>query len=202
MSPEGLWTLLLGKQFDELREKIEDLDSVPVGAAPWVANLHRETLKRITLLDQRFALDRESDRSEAWIALERASPAQAVYERNLAEQLAEIGCTADGALYVILGLIDRLHGLDGPDGATLAGKLLDGAHCAGAQELPDNTKAKLKAIRGAGVQDSATGIRHLAIKTRINALPSMARHLAKRREERKVRNGVVIPSDLLVFERD
>jgi len=96
--------------------------------------------------------------AKAWIALEHSSPARTVYEHSLAKQLVEIGCTADGAPYVILGLLATLRGLDGPHSATLAGNFFDEAQCAGAKGLPDDAKAKVKTIREAGVQGSATGI--------------------------------------------
>jgi hypothetical protein len=86
-----------------------------------------------------------------WTDHERASPAQAVYENNLAGQWLLTGCAAEGAPYAFRAL---LHRLDDPDRSTFA---LDSPEvpklafldkdCAGARGLSEAEIAKVKAIR-------------------------------------------------------
>jgi hypothetical protein len=115
-------------------------------------------MARINRLDQRSPLDGENEMAGAWAALAQSSPLGTVYEKRLVDQWLEIGCAADGAPFVILGLIDRLDRLDGPQGTKLAGAFLDETRCAGARGLPDDAKARLKEIRDASSQDPSATI--------------------------------------------
>ena len=96
-------------------------------------------------------------------SLARSSPSAEVYYKGLVESLKKIGCTADGAPYVISGLIrnvsrpaadqvlldDRFEGYPSQE-AEVAAAFLDEAKCPGARGLSEENKAKLQQIRDRG----------------------------------------------------
>ena len=95
-----------GSSYAALRRLIED--RVPAG------DLRRQALTRITVLDPE---NKEEPAAAIWAELEEKRPAQAEYQKKLAEILGDIGCKSEGAPYVVRGLLPRLHGLDAPGGA-------------------------------------------------------------------------------------
>jgi hypothetical protein len=107
---------------------------------------------RIDRLDPKKALDGEDEMAKAWVELESSSPSLEVYEKSLAEQWRATGCTADGAPYVLRGLLHQLEFSNRFDEQSLelpalAAAFLDEEHCPGALGLSEVDKAKLKAIR-------------------------------------------------------
>jgi uncharacterized protein YjbI with pentapeptide repeats len=104
-------------------------------------------------LDPPKALEREDEMAKIWAARERESPAPEAYEKSLAGQWRELGCAADGAPYVLRGLITQLTNRDSSRfrdqsdvAKALASAFLDEAHCAGAHGLSEADKATLKKI--------------------------------------------------------
>jgi len=81
--------------------------------------------------------------AEVWAALEHASPAQPAYDEKLGGRLSEVGCVAEGAPYVILGILERLDRLR----TSVAARFLDEKHCPGAAKLPEDAKLKLRESR-------------------------------------------------------
>ena len=79
-------------------------------------------------------------------------PLQRPMRRSSPGQWRELGCAAEGAPYVLHGLIAQLSGDTSPirdqsDAAkALAVAFLDEAHCSGAHGLSEADKAKLKEI--------------------------------------------------------
>src|SRR6266851_4817731 len=101
-------------------------------------------------LDPTKGWEGERKMAEAWAALGSSSPARDVYEKGLAKQLRKTGCAADGAPYLLLGLLNRLEDLKVPQESALAAQFLDEEHCAGARGLSVAAKAALEAIRDLG----------------------------------------------------
>jgi hypothetical protein len=95
-----------------------------------------------------------AESAKFWAAREREAPAPEAYEKSLAGQWRELGCAAEGAPYVLHGLIAQLSGFDTPsrnpdrsDAAKArASDFLDEAHCPGARGLSESDKAELKKI--------------------------------------------------------
>jgi uncharacterized protein YjbI with pentapeptide repeats len=107
-------------------------------------------LERIATLDPATPLDGQEEMATAWVDLARSSPAQGAYEQSLKESLRETGCTADGAPYVIRGLlrkINRRFNSDSQYPLALAAAFLDEAHCPGARGLSEEDQVKLREIR-------------------------------------------------------
>lgn len=101
-------------------------------------------------LDQGFAQG-EQDMAARWMALQSASPDQTTYESKAAILWQDIGCAADGAPYVLAGLIRNLSwgspfADDSPEKPRLAAAFLKG-DCAGARGLSDADRAKLMELR-------------------------------------------------------
>jgi hypothetical protein len=99
--------------------------------------------------------------TKAWTDLARVSAGSTgSYFSTLAKLFKEIGCAADGAPYVIGGLIhrrgnrvqleDRFEGHPS-EGAEVAAAFLDEAKCPGARGLSEENKAKLQEIRDRGL---------------------------------------------------
>jgi hypothetical protein len=91
--------------------------------------------------------------AKIWAVREREAPTPEVYEKSLAEQWSKTGCAAEGAPYVLHGLIFELRYpeispfRDQSDAAkALVAAFLDEAHCAGAHGLSEADRAKLKKI--------------------------------------------------------
>jgi hypothetical protein len=99
--------------------------------------------------------------AKAWTDLAKDSARSAdSYFNTLAKLFKEIGCTADGAPYVIGGLIRRISAnqvhldqrFEGHPSqeAEVAAAFLDKAKCPGARGLSEENKAKLQEIRDRG----------------------------------------------------
>jgi uncharacterized protein YjbI with pentapeptide repeats len=92
--------------------------------------------------------------AKAWADLEGASISVERDPNALSKLLRQIGCAADGAPYVIGGLIRRLdERFEGKlsQEAEVAAAFLDGAKCPGARGLSEENKAKLQGIRDRGL---------------------------------------------------
>jgi hypothetical protein len=104
------------------------------------------------LLDPTKPLKGEDEMAKVWAARERESPTPEAYEKSLAGQWYEVGCAAEGAPYVLHGLIAQLDDpltssiRDRSDAAKSLAKDIQ-AHCAGAHGLSEEDNAKLKEIR-------------------------------------------------------
>jgi hypothetical protein len=107
-----------------------------------------EALERIEPLGKSpYATDKTS---AAWRDLEGSSPSPEDYFRGIASQLKQIGCTANGAPYVIGGLISQLDERlkdSLVQEAAIAGTFLDEGKCPGARGLSEENKSKLRQIR-------------------------------------------------------
>jgi hypothetical protein len=111
-------------------------------------------LKAIKTIEQRLdpakALEGEDEMAKIWAARERETPTPEAYEKSLAKQWRETGCAAEGAPYVLHGLVARANispFRDQSDAAkTLAADFLDEAHCPGAHGLSEADKETLKKI--------------------------------------------------------
>lgn len=87
--------------------------------------------------------------AKVWAAREREAATPEAYAKTLATQWRELGCAAEGAPYVLHGLIAQLNSpfRDQSDAAkALEDAFLDEAHCPGAHWLSEDDKAKLKKI--------------------------------------------------------
>ena len=132
------------QSFRDLKERIEK--TVPEG------EVREFALRRIQTLDPETPLSEERQMAEYWDKLQALSPAPAAYEEKLAQRWRQIGCSTDGAPYVLAGLIRNLESGYSPfsPGSVqvprfAADFLKD--DCAGARGLSDDAKAKLKALR-------------------------------------------------------
>jgi uncharacterized protein YjbI with pentapeptide repeats len=126
--------------FAALTQLLEE--QVPKGAKRDAA------LELINTLDPRKRLDGEEAMIEAWKHLEKSRPADDGFD--LVESLRKIGCEADGAPYVIPGLLSNFHlyfKSDSPELAPLAAIFLDEARCPGAHGLSEEHKLTLREIR-------------------------------------------------------
>ena len=129
-----------------LKSLIEN--SVPAG------DKRDQALQRIKVLEKPYVADEAS--AKAWMDLASARPPGS-YLRKLAKVLREIGCTADGAPYVIGALTPNLdQRLDDnlSQEVEVTGAFLDEAKCPGARGLSEENKAKLQAIRDRGLPAS------------------------------------------------
>jgi uncharacterized protein YjbI with pentapeptide repeats len=130
----------------------------------------RAAMERIEpRLDPTKALEGEGLMAEDWAARERETPAPEVYAKSRAELWRGLGCAAEGAPYVLHGLVSqfgyglnlrygylpeifverevaRLFRLQSNAAKTLAAVFLDEAHCPGARGLSEADKAKLEKI--------------------------------------------------------
>jgi uncharacterized protein YjbI with pentapeptide repeats len=89
-----------------------------------------------------------SEMAKAWAVFGSASPESDAYERGLAEQLRATGCAADGAPYVIPGLLHRLETFTVDTALTpFFPFFLDQKICAGAYGLSEADKARLTSMR-------------------------------------------------------
>ncbi|MER8491835.1 pentapeptide repeat-containing protein [Mesorhizobium australicum] len=91
--------------------------------------------------------------AKTWADLER-SYIRETYEKSLADQWREIGCTVDGAPYVLDRLVDRMQDANsspfsaqGSEKSELAAAFLDVEHCPASLYLSGATTARLKEIR-------------------------------------------------------
>jgi uncharacterized protein YjbI with pentapeptide repeats len=111
-----------------------------------------------TRLDPDTPLVEETQIAERWIAFQRPLSPDA-YEAKMAEHWRQIGCSPDGAPYVIAGLIRIMRPGEGSPFFSdsvqvpwLAGEFLKN-RCDGASGLSDDAKEVLKALRDSGIQN-------------------------------------------------
>ena len=131
--------------FERLREGITDQVPKPQ---------RDEALERIKPLDPTQKLTEEENIAKAWADLAGNSPAANVYEKVVAEEWRKIGCAADGAPYVVRGLLGILTDeqsspfeLQSQEARVLAAAFLEEVHCAGARGLSEEDKVKLRELR-------------------------------------------------------
>jgi uncharacterized protein YjbI with pentapeptide repeats len=138
------------KSYAALKSVIEN--RVPAGGF-WRA----QTLKRIaTLENPPYVRDEASARAWADTA-EASSRSPKPYPEVLAETLEDVGCAADGAPYVMSGLIRELDyrfEKGSSQEAAVAAAFLNEAKCPGARGLSEENKAKLQEIRDRGLPKS------------------------------------------------
>jgi uncharacterized protein YjbI with pentapeptide repeats len=136
----GIWS---AESFDSLQELLRKVVPEP---------LRGFALDRIKILNPETPLSEEKETAEYWDKLQSLSPAPAIYEAKLAEQWRLIGCSIDGAPYVLAGLVRTLASPDSPfsrdsvEVPRLATNFLKD-DCAGAHGLSDDARARLKALR-------------------------------------------------------
>jgi uncharacterized protein YjbI with pentapeptide repeats len=146
--------------------RVDSVDSGPRGAGPfgsfgafkrWIEDIVPEQLREYALagiktLNPETTPSEEKEMAEYWEKLQSLSPAPAIYEAKLAEQWRLIGCAADGAPYVLAGLITTMHSARSPfspdsvEVPRLAAAFLKD-DCAGARGLSDKARAKFKLLR-------------------------------------------------------
>ena len=130
--------------FDALNKEI--IKQAPEG------DRRRSALARIERLDPNKPLEREDEMASVWAALEQSSPAADAFETIVAEQWRKAGCDAEGAPYVVRGLLRRLESgpfeEESPHIPKLAVAFLDEEHRAGARGLTEGETSRLKAIAG------------------------------------------------------
>jgi uncharacterized protein YjbI with pentapeptide repeats len=149
------------KSYAALKSLIESSVSLP--------GRRDQVLPRLTILEhQPYVRDEVS--AEAWTNLAKESARSAgSYFNTLAKILIEIGCAAEGAPYVINGLIrpagvglgrvaevnlvllDRRFEGNPSQEAEVAAAFLDDVKCPGARGLSEENKAKLREIRDRGL---------------------------------------------------
>jgi hypothetical protein len=131
---------------DEFKESIAK--GVPDGSVRRLA---------VERLDPSKPVEGEEDMANLWARFARSSPLDEAYQDSLSQRWLEGGCDAEGAPYVIHGLLRRLSptnafepfvfSLDAQHRKVLAAKFLDEANCPGARKLSNADKAALNAIR-------------------------------------------------------
>jgi hypothetical protein len=104
------------------------------------------------------AEEAEDGMAEAWQSLDRAwasvagsEPALIEYSMGVANLLREIGCDAEGAPFVISGLLRNFSNRDSENPkklAILAAASSNEKYCPGARSLPEEDKAKLQELWG------------------------------------------------------
>jgi hypothetical protein len=113
----------------------------------------------LTRVDDQFRAgakleDGELKKAWAWSDADTSALSVAAFQKRLAKQLRAVGCAAEGASYIIHGLLDRMErSLDNSVSSVLAGFFLDQNHCAGEYALSSADKARLKAIRDTSSPD-------------------------------------------------
>jgi len=144
------------KSFDELKKIIAD--EVPDG------DKRDNAMESIEQgLDPSKQMKDEDEMAKAWESQARSSPDTEAYEKRVAEIWREAGCAAEGAPYVLRGLLFRLGSTilpsylvgsesvpfrsQSPQKPALAKAFLDEEHCLGARGLTEAEKAKLREIR-------------------------------------------------------
>jgi hypothetical protein len=123
-----------------LKSMLEDYVS-----AGWQRDL---VLQRIAALEKPPYVTDEAS-AKAWTDLAVSSLSTSSYFSALAKTLKEIGCAANGAPYVIGGLIRQLYNRFEGSPAQLgevAAAFLDEKQCPGARGLSENGKAQLREI--------------------------------------------------------
>ena len=104
-------------------------------------------------LNPKKPLDGEKEMATAWTALNSSSPTPDNFEKRLSQQWRATGCAANGAPYVIRGMIHILAGGDSPFGvqssepAAIAKAFLDKVQCTGSRGLSSEDSATLITLR-------------------------------------------------------
>jgi uncharacterized protein YjbI with pentapeptide repeats len=167
-------TPYLPARFAGLKNMIEPI----VASGSLTDEVREKALKQLdTLNPEDLSIDAALDPpGTRWQELTAASPRDEEYEAALATSLQETGCAADGAPYVIHGLLRRLEGhpdrrlpssllrcgwrarfsapheylfsAASPYPAALARAFLDEKTCAGARGLSDEDKGRLREVIG------------------------------------------------------
>jgi uncharacterized protein YjbI with pentapeptide repeats len=112
--------------------------------------VRHDALERIAPLDPARPLDSEDAMAKAWADLAQSSYSfdVDVYEESLAVSLRKTGCDANGAPYVIRGLLWRLDfRIPYPRQCALAAAFLNARDCPGARGLSEEDKLRLRGIR-------------------------------------------------------
>jgi hypothetical protein len=158
---EGVVDWSIGS-FNRLKERIRR--EVPEGAAylagQWkLPNLRAGALARVEQrLNPEMPLQDEKQMAEHWDKLQTLSPMPEAYEAKLAEQWQQIGCSANGAPYVVTALIGRMRFLSSPfaPGSAqvpqLAANFLKDA-CNGARGLSEHAKGVLEELHDRARRD-------------------------------------------------
>jgi uncharacterized protein YjbI with pentapeptide repeats len=140
------WT---AKSFNDLKELIAK--EVPAG------EMRENALRNIAVLDPGRPAPEEKDMAKAWADAARARFDAAAYERDL----REVGCSEDGAPFVISSISENLQERfesGSPRLAALAALFLDEAQCPGARGLSEEDKDTLRGLRdGASTKPAGTG---------------------------------------------
>ncbi len=163
LTDQGYWST---DSFTMLRARIES--EVPKRSNrdyAWFelyeGNNRDDALKWLARLDPAQSLEGEQAMADAWVKQAQLSRSRDAYNKDLATELREIGCNAEGAPYVIRGLLRDLHERFGTEAETvypaeLAKAFLDEATCPGARGLSEDDKAALRALRDSAPQASQT----------------------------------------------
>jgi hypothetical protein len=111
------------------------------------------------LLNPFVPLEGDNEIAERWIELQDSSPAQDLYEKELADIWRKIGCRADGAPFVIARLTEIMNGgslfaWNSVEVPRLATDFL-AQECAGARGMSPRTRAQLTQLRSRSSQPSA-----------------------------------------------
>jgi uncharacterized protein YjbI with pentapeptide repeats len=111
-------------------------------------------------LDPTKPLDGEEEMARRWIELQGASPEPDIYEEKLANVWRGIGCAADGAPFVLTGLVRTMSGQSplfakrSAQVSRLAADFLK-EDCAGAHGISEDTRVALMKLREATNQTPA-----------------------------------------------
>jgi uncharacterized protein YjbI with pentapeptide repeats len=113
---------------------------------------------RLPLLNPDMSLPDEQQMTEHWEKVQSLSPAPDAYEAKLAEQWWQIGCSIDGAPYVVRGLLKRIltpaespFSRESTEVPRLAARLLTD-ECVGGITFSDRGRAKLRELRAPAAQ--------------------------------------------------
>jgi hypothetical protein len=87
----------------------------------------------------------ESKMKDAWLEFD-SEDSDDKFQKGLAEQLLAAGCAADGASYVIHGLLNELRQ---PVRPALAARFIEQRHCAASYGLSEADQAHAREIREA-----------------------------------------------------
>ena len=119
-----------------------------------------EALKWIARLGER-PYEEDPGSAKAWRDLAAESELSGkAYPDELARQLIEIGCGADGAPSVISGLVAQVYlrfRVNSAEAAEVARGFLDDANCPGVYGLSEDNKTRLRQIRRQGSPQSDSG---------------------------------------------
>ena len=142
----------------------DTLDSLKRSFQQYVPESGRrtETLAQLERrLDPKRALDGEDEMARRWVELQDASPHPDIYEEKLADLWRGIGCSSDGAPFVLTGLVFTMSipssspfTSDSMQVPRLAADFLK-QDCVGARGISEDTRATLIKLRDAVPKASA-----------------------------------------------